>query len=121
MGFKAELSGRTGLNIATGAEACKAALQCFKAKKVTVITPYQDIGDKNVVKFFSEIGFEVVRIHGLKCGSATDIAHVPEEWCEKVIKEEFNIPIIPINVACLWFGMREAGIDTKLNGCTRLF
>ena len=26
-------------------------------------------GDRNVVKFFSEIGFEVLRIAGLKCGS----------------------------------------------------
>ena len=29
-------------------------------------------------------GFEVVRIAGLKCGSATDIAHVPERYCEQV-------------------------------------
>ena len=27
-------------------------------------------------RFFNEIGCEVVAIHGLKCGSATDIAHV---------------------------------------------
>lgn len=147
--FKKTLHDRTGLNIATGAEACKSALEKFKAKKITVITPYQEIGDKNVVKFFSEIGFEVVRCAGLKCGSATDIAHVPEAWCEKVIREnlvlpgidaivqcgtnlsmvsladrlerELNIPIIPINAACLWFGMRECGIDAKLQGCTRLF
>lgn len=147
--LKQELTDRTGLNIATGAEACKASLDKFGAKRITVITPYQEIGDRNVVKFFSEIGFEVVRIAGLKCGSATDIAHVPEAWCERVIKEnlvkpgvdaivqcgtnlsmvgladrlerELNIPIIAINVACLWFGMREAGIDTKLQGCTRLF
>lgn len=147
--FKAELSGRTGLNIATGAEACKAALEAFKAKKISVITPYQEIGDRNVVKFFTEIGCEVVRVAGLKCGSATDIAHVPEKWCEKVIREnllvpgveaivqcgtnlsmigladrlehELNVPIIAINVACLWFGMREVGIDAKLYGCTRLF
>jgi len=147
--FKKELTDRTGLNIATGAEACKAALDKFKVKKISVITPYQEIGDRNVVKFFSEIGFDVVRIAGLKCGSATDIAHVPESWCEKVIREnllvpgvdcivqcgtnlsmvsladrlegEFGIPIIPINAACLWFGMREVGIDVKLQGCTRLF
>jgi maleate isomerase len=147
--FKQELTDRTGLNIATGAEACKAALDKFKAKKISVITPYQTIGDKNVVKFFSEIGCEVVRIAGLKCGSATDIAHVPESWCEKVIRENLNLPevdaivqcgtnlsmislsdrlekelgkpIIPINAACLWFGMRETGIDAKLEGCTRLF
>jgi len=147
--FKAELTERTGLNIATGAEACKAALDAFKVKKIAVITPYQEIGDKNVVKFFTEIGAEVVRIAGLKCGSATDIAHVPESWCEKVIKDnlvvpgveaivqcgtnlsmvnlsdrlekELGLPIIPINTACLWFAMREVGIETKLQGCTRLF
>lgn len=147
--FKKELSDRTGLNIATGAEACKAALECFKATKISVITPYQEIGDKNVVKFFTEIGVEVVRIAGLKCGSATDIAHVPESWCEKVIREnlavpevdaivqcgtnlsmvpladrlegELGLPIIPINTACLWFAMREVGITAKLQGCSRLF
>lgn len=147
--FKATLTERTGLNIATGAEACKAALEKFKAKRVSVITPYQEIGDRNVIKFFTEIGFEVVRIAGLKCGSATDIAHVPESWCEQVIREhlvlpdvdaivqcgtnlsmvgladrlelELGIPIIAINAACLWFGMREVGIDAKLQGCTRLF
>jgi len=147
--FKKELSDRTGLNIATGAEACKAALGKFGAKRISVITPYQEIGDRNVVKFFTEIGFEVVRIAGLKCGSATDIAHVPEAWCERVIREnllvqgvdaivqcgtnlsmvrlsdrlekELGLPIIPINAACLWFGMREAGITAKLSGCTRLF
>lgn len=147
--FKETLTNRTGLNIATGAEACRYALEKFKAKRITVITPYQEIGDRNVVKFFTEIGCEVVRIAGLKCGSATDIAHVPESWCEKVIREnlvlpgvdaivqcgtnlsmvgladrlerEIGIPIIAINAACLWFGMREVGINAKLNGCTRLF
>lgn len=147
--FKATLTERTGLNIATGAEACKAALEKFQAKKITIITPYQEIGDRNVIKFFTEIGCEVLRIAGLKCGSATDIAHVPEAWCEKVIREnlvvpgveaivqcgtnlsmvgladrlegELGIPVIAINAACLWFGMREVGMDTKLQGCTRLF
>lgn len=147
--FKQEMTDRTGLNVATGAEACKAALEKFGAKRIAVITPYQDIGDRNVVKFFSEIGVEVVRIAGLKCGSATDIAHVPEAHCEKVIREnlvipgvdaivqcgtnlsmvalserleqELKLPIIAINVACLWFAMREVGIETKLQGCTRLF
>ena len=57
--FKAELQGRTGLNIATGAEACRFALEKFKAKKICIFTPYADIGDKNVVKFFEEIGCEV--------------------------------------------------------------
>merc|ERR1712032_837737 len=37
--FKETLTQRTGLNIATGAEACKASLDKFKAKRITVITP----------------------------------------------------------------------------------
>jgi len=150
--FKQTLTDRTGLNIATGAEACKSSLEKFKAKRIAIITPYQEIGDRNVVKFFTEIGCEVVRIAGLKCGSATDIAHVPEAWCEKIIREslappalqgvdaivqcgtnlsmvgladrletELGVPIIAINMACLWFAMREVGIDAKLQGCTRLF
>jgi maleate isomerase len=147
--FKKELTDRTGLNIGTGAEACKCALEKFNANKVAIITPYQEIGDKNVVKFFKEIGVDVVRIHGLKCGSATDIAHVPESWLEKCIKEnlvvegidaivqcgtnlsmvslsdrlelELGIPFIPINAAILWFAMRECGIEAKLQGATRLF
>merc|ERR1712166_44101 len=147
--FKAELQGRTGLNIATGAEACRFALEKFKAKKICIFTPYADIGDKNVVKFFEEIGCEVLRIAGLKCGSATDIAHVPEEWCEKVLREdlasvegceaivqcgtnlsmvsladrlepEFGFPIIAINAATLWFALRENNINDPLQGCTRL-
>lgn len=146
--LKGEIKGRCGLNVGTGAEACKYALDAFKAKNIAIITPYQDIGDKNVVKFFEEIGFKVKRIHGLKCGSATDIAHVPEAWCEKVIKEklygpdidaivqcgtnlsmisiadklepELGIPVIPINAATLWFSLREAGFTEKIPNATRL-
>ena len=98
--LKAEITARSGLNVATGAEACKAALNKFKAKKISIITPYQEIGDKNVIKFFSEIGFEVVRIAGLKCGSATDIAHVPEQWCEQIVKEHLHVPGIDAIVQC---------------------
>lgn len=147
--FKKELQDRTGLNIATGAEACRYALESFKAKRICVITPYAEIGDKNVVKFFEEIGCEVLRIAGIKCGSATDIAHVPESWCEKIIRDdlatvegceaivqcgtnlsmisladrlehEIGIPIIAINAATLWFALRENNITGKLDGATRL-
>eukprot|EP00913_Durusdinium_trenchii_P012253 g11506.t1 len=63
--LKEELSVRTGLNIATGAEACKASLKKFGAKRITVSS--------------------------LSSG-ATDIAHVPEAWCEKVVRENLCVP-----------------------------
>lgn len=142
-----EIENRCGLNVATGAEACKYALEKFKAKKISIITPYQEIGDKNVGKFFGEIGFDVKEVHGFKCGSATDIAHVPESVCEDVIRRlakdkpdaivqcgtnlsmiavadklerELGIPIIPINAATLWFALRENGFNFPMYGCTRL-
>ena len=52
-----DLSG--GLGVATGAEACERALHLFGAKKIAVVTPYTPIGDANVRKFFTELGFEV--------------------------------------------------------------
>lgn len=145
--FKKEISDRCGLSCATGAEACKFALEKFNAKNIAVITPYQPIGDKNVVKFFEEIGVSVKRIHGLKCGSATDIAHVPESWCEEVLRklngddidaiiqcgtnlsmiavsdrleQELGKPIIPINAATLWFALRQNGIMDPIPNSTRL-
>jgi maleate isomerase len=38
----------SGLDVTTGAAACKAALDCYKAKRIGVITPYQPIGDQQV-------------------------------------------------------------------------
>jgi len=100
------------------------------------------------VKFFEEIGCTVKRIHGLKCGSATDIAHVDHKWSEEVIREklmgndieaivqcgtnlslievadrlerELDIPIIAINAATLWFGLRQNGINEPIPDSTRL-
>merc|ERR1719174_2800047 len=76
----AEIEDRCGLSVATGAEACKYALEAFgklpdgtnKIKTISIITPYVTIGDLHVIKFFEEIGFKVKDIHGFKCGSASD-------------------------------------------------
>ena len=80
-----ELSG--GLDVATGAEACERALKIFGAKKIGVVTPYTPIGDANVRKFFTELGFEVGKIKGLSCESAVAIAHVSEQTLREAIIE----------------------------------
>jgi len=145
--FKEEISDRCGLSCATGAEACKYALEAFGAKNVAILTPYVPVGDANVRKFFTEIGANVVRLTGLKCDSASSIAHVTEAHLEKCLREldgpdidcivqcgtnlslvwlaermesELKKPIIAINAATLWFALRENGIKEPLSGCTRL-
>jgi maleate isomerase len=38
----------SGLNVTTGAAAAKKALDCFGAKTIGIITPYQPVGDQQV-------------------------------------------------------------------------
>ncbi|GJM42372.1 MAG: decarboxylase [Ardenticatenaceae bacterium] len=137
----------SGLDVATGAEACERALNLFGVKKIGVVTPYQPIGDENVVKFFNEIGVDVVRIKGLKCPTAVSIAHVSEaelrqalievdgDDVDALVQAGTNLsmvgladeaerwlgkPVIAINAATWWMALRENGIEDKVYGCGRL-
>jgi maleate isomerase len=133
----------SGLQVATGAEACERALEIFKAKRIGVVTPYQPIGDKNVVRFFGDLGFEVKRIKGLKCPTAVAIAHVTEATLRESLLEVngddvdalvqvgtnlsmvrladeaerwLGKPVIAINAATWWLALRNNGIKDKLQG-----
>jgi maleate isomerase len=145
--FIRQIQAWTGLGVATGAEACERALHLFGAKRIGVVTPYQSIGDDNVVRFFSEIGFEVVRIKGLRCPTAVSIAHVSEQELRQalldvdgpdvdaLVQAGTNLsmvrladeaerwlgkPVIAINAATWWFALRENGIEDKIYGRGRL-
>ncbi len=136
-----------GLQVATGAEACERALKLFGARKIGVITPYQPIGDRNVVRFFNELGFEVVNIKGLRCPTAVSIAHVTEAELrgalmdinspevDALVQVGTNLsmvrladeaerwlgkPVIAINAATWWLALRENGITDKLHGFGQL-
>lgn len=147
--FIQRVSDRTGqgLRVATGAEACERALQLFGAKKIGVVTPYQPIGDRNVVRFFGDLGFEVAAIKGLKCPTAIAIAHVTEDELRAALLE-VNVPgvdalvqvgtnlsmvrladeaerwlkkpVLAINAATWWMALRDNGIADKVYGAGRL-
>jgi maleate isomerase len=141
--FKKQITGITGLDVATGAEACERALHLFGARKIGVVTPYQPIGDENVVKFFGELGFEVASIKGLKCPTAVSIAHVSEaelrdaifevnesdvdaivqcgtNLCMTTLADEaerwLDKPVIAINAATWWMALRDNGIEDRVPG-----
>jgi maleate isomerase len=136
-----------GLGVATGAEACERALHRFGAKRLGVVTPYQPVGDVNVVRFFNEIGFDVVQIKGLRCPTAVSIAHVQEAELQQALIEVnandvdalvqagtnlsmvrladeaerwLGKPVIAINAAIWWMALRDNGIEDKVYGCGRL-
>jgi maleate isomerase len=144
--FVKQIKGITGLDVATGAEACERALNLYGVKKIGVVTPYQPVGDENVIKFFSEIGFEVVAIKGLKCPTAVSIAHVTEDELRDAILEVqpeadavvqcgtnlsmvrladeaerwLHKPVIAINAATWWMALRDNGIEDKVYGAGSL-
>ncbi|KPQ12004.1 MAG: maleate isomerase [Saliniramus fredricksonii] len=135
---------RAGVKVAMGSDACRAALNCYdNVKRLGVITPYMPVGDVQVRKFFTDCGFEVVNLKGLKCKSPMQIAHVPETELRDAINEvdgpdvdaivqvgtnlamarvagiaEFWLgkPVIAINTATYWWALRQNGITDKIQG-----
>ncbi|SEG54960.1 maleate isomerase [Thermomonospora echinospora] len=145
--FVRQIHDITGLRVATGAEACERALKLYGARRIGVVTPYQPIGDENVVRFFGELGFEVDRIIGLKCPTAVSIAHVTEDELRSALRELaagevdalvqcgtnlsmvgladeaerwLGLPVIAINAATWWMALRDNGIEDKVHGAGSL-
>ena len=135
------------LGLTTGAAATRDALHAFGVSSIAVITPYPPVGDDNVRRFFSEIGFEVKGIAGLSRPSATAIAETTVQQVMDAVREvdgddvdaiiqcgtnlstidlfptlehTLEKPLIPINVATIWHALRSCGIDDKVTGKGRL-
>jgi maleate isomerase len=132
-----------GLPVILGSTAVAAALQAYGGlRKIGVITPYADVGDVQVRRFFEEIGYEVVHLKGLKSPSPMLIAHeTPQtlkraaidvsEGVDAVVQCGTNLafakvaamaefwlekPVIAINTATYWHALRTMGIDDRIDG-----
>jgi maleate isomerase len=139
-----KIEARAGVKVAMGSDACQAALRVFgDIRRIAVITPYMPVGDEQVRRFFTDCGFEVQAIKGLKCASPMLIAHTSERTLRDCIVElndpsveaivqvgtnlamarlagiaEFWIdkPVIAINTATYWYALRQFGIPDKVQG-----
>jgi maleate isomerase len=97
-----------------------------------------------VRRFLEESGYTVTKVVGLKCDSATSIAHTPPREVMDVVLHELdgdNVdavvqagtnlstqhifpelerrlskPVIPINIATIWHAFRAHGIRDKIAG-----
>jgi maleate isomerase len=131
--------------VAMGADACRAALRAYGSgiRRLGVITPYMPVGDRQVHRFFTECGFEVVNLLGLKCASPQLIAHesrqrlrdavieVNQGQVDAIVQVGTNLamaevgamaefwlgkPVIAINTATYWYALRQYGIQDKVYG-----
>jgi maleate isomerase len=135
---------RSGRDVAMGSDACQAALRCYGSiKRISVITPYMPVGDQQVRRFFTDCGFEVVALKGLRCQSPMLIAHVSEKELRDAINEvndpsveaivqagtnlamarvagiaEFWLdkPVLAVNTATYWWALRQNGIMDRVPG-----
>jgi maleate isomerase len=144
--FEARLRDVIGpeIGLTSGAAALTAALDAFGARKVAALTPYQSVGDVQVRRFLEESGYEVTKVVGLKCDSATSIAHTPpHEVIDTILRQldgadvdaivqagtnlsgidifptlekQLGKPVIPINVATIWHALRAQGVNDKFHG-----
>jgi len=131
--------------VAMGSDACRAALRAYgrSVRRLGVIAPYMPVGDRQVRRFFTESGYEVVHLLGLKCASPVLIAHESKErlrdamlrvnrgsvdaivqvgtnlaMAELAASAEFWLgkPVIAINTATYWSALRDYGIKDKIYG-----
>ena len=132
-----------GVKVAMGSDSCQAALKCYGARRLGVITPYMPVGDAQVRRFLTDCGFEVVRLKGLCCPGPVAIAHVSERQLRDAINEvngpdvdailqvgtnlamarlagiaEFWLdkPVLAINTATYWWALRQNGIEERIDG-----
>ena len=135
---------RAGVGVAMGSYACEAAFEAYGGiRRIGVITPYMPVGDAQVVRFFTDCGYEVVRLKGLKCDSPVQIAHVQADTLAAAIREvdgddvdavvqvgtnlamarladeaerRLGKPVIAINTAIYWYALRQNGLADRLDG-----
>ena len=146
----AEVERLSDLSWATWHEAVSAALSCYGARRIGIITPFDTTGNRSAVRMFEDLGFEVAASVGFSCANALHIAHVPDWAKEKAVLEllatrenrldavvqcgtnmsmigvaerlepVIGIPVLGINAVLLWFALRENGFDSPLLGAGRL-
>ena len=131
------------IGVTSGAAACNAALELLDVSRIACLTPYQPAADEQVYGFFTECGYDVKRVRGLRCASATSIADVTPETLVEVLKEIdgddidaivqcgtnlsmvevadqaerwLGKPVLAINAICLWHALRTLGIDDQFVG-----
>jgi maleate isomerase len=141
--FTARIEEQSGLQVATGADACGRACRALGISRVGVLTPYQPVGDGHVRTFFGDIGLDVVRLRGLRCASATAIAEVEEpvlrqalqdldgDDVDALIQVGTNLsmlrladeaerwlgkPVLAINAVTMWHALRSNGVHDRAHG-----
>lgn len=116
-------------------------------RTVSFVSPYYPVANAEVTRFLEESGFTVRRDTPLRCRCWTDIAKVTPDDLRPVLdaldgddvdaivqvgtnlsmvdlaveyERQRGKPVIAINTATYWHGLRAAGLDDRIEGVGRL-
>jgi maleate isomerase len=141
---QAHLESRAGIRVVLGVQACLTAIQRYGGiRRVALITPYMPSGDAQVRRTFTDRGFEVVNLLGLKSNSPLLMAHESPERLRRAVREVddssvelimqvgtnlafakvaaeaeqwLGKPVLAVNTCSYWHALRSNGIDDKIDG-----
>ena len=142
--LKERVEARAGVKVTMGSDAARQALAAHGAiRRIGVVTPYMPVADEQVRRFFTDCGFEVVNLLGLKGASPVLYAHIQENELREAIRRvdgdgveaivqvgtnlamarmagfaEFWLqkPVVAINTATYWWALRSNGIADRRDG-----
>ena len=138
-----EIEAKAGMGVSMGGSATVAALKAFGVRRIAVLTPHMPRGDEMVRLYLEEAGYDIVKLIGLKRGSALAIATTTEDEiraalhelaavdAEAIVQVGTNLPMVDMGVAaerwlgkpvlCInpvtyWDALRRMGVMDKLYG-----
>jgi maleate isomerase len=146
--FMRQVEETAGVKISIGSHASTAALRRYGGvRRIAVLSPYWPVMNIEVIRYFNDMGYEVVRDICLQCRSWIQIAEQTTDTLraalikldgddvDAIVQVGTNLsmvrlaaaaemwlgkPIIAINTATYWHALRANGIEDRLEGFGRL-
>jgi maleate isomerase len=134
---------RAGVDVSCGSFATEAALNRYQARRIAFFSPYFEVANAQVRRFFGDCGFTVVRDVALERPSPVQIAHSTDAMCrdairridgddvDAIVQVGTNLsmvrlaaaaelflgkPVIAINTATYWHALRAVDIQDRVDG-----
>lgn len=141
--MQAKLNARARVPVLLPPDAVAQALKVYGARRIGIISPYMPLADRHVKRWFTESGFSVAQVKGLRAPVEDQIVNfTPEQLAAGIeqvdapdvealvhvgtsiamarlvgdFEERFAKPVVSVNVACWWSTLRAAGITDRIKG-----
>jgi maleate isomerase len=141
--FEEGLKKITSVSITSASAAAIAALQLYDVRRIGILSPHPAMFDEHYLRFFTESGYEVAKLHRIDCPTTLAIAMVEETriraalqdlseaGSEAIVQVGTDLvftrlaeeaerwlgrPVLAVNAAMLWHALRAHDIQDRLSG-----